>query len=675
MGSERLKPEAGPFDLGGFRVDPSRRVISGPDDDLTIEPKIMAVLQMLAAHVGEVVTRQQFIDSIWATEYGGDESLTRAVSHLRKIFGDRNDGEPYIETVPKTGYRLVCREDSSMTPRKRRRSPGPVVLALVGLAVIISVVAFYRFDSSREEEPKIPPASASIMLAVLPFDIQGGTSEDEPLAFSVADEILSALSQNPSIAVIAGNSSFQFQGERKKDLAALGRQLNVNYVIDGSLRRSPQGLRVGVHLIDAKSELVEWSEVVTRPEDEIYTIPNEVAAAVQIALGTEPVERRKRRTAPDPAAYEGYLYAKYLLRQPWGGNLDTAIEELERSVTLDPSLSEAWSTLAITRVEQGFGEGPNKPDPESTIWSERLRAARQDAETALAIDPESVEAALALILIDYRKQVASLAETDDRLRSLLARAPNHPKLNLRMGMFLGAVGQFEAAVRYLGRALALDPLTVMNAALYADQLLCSGRMDDALTFIRAAGVYERYQRTYTGLVTNLLAENYEMARDSFTILGPNDVFIVDGVVEIPSIKVESPNTKRLGDLMARLIDVTEKEDSSLDVSLNSDLIEAADEGLILHFYVAQLLAVARFQDAATELVMQRIAKGDNLVRESGILLRPAFWQARRDPRIMELFNQTGHAQYWLETNHWPDYCEAPDLPYDCESLAKSLPAL
>lgn len=674
MGSERLKPEAGPFALGGFRVDPSRRVISGPDGDLTIEPKIMAVLQMLAAHVGEVVTRQQFIDSIWATEYGGDESLTRAVSRLRKIFGDRNDGEPYIETVPKTGYRLVCREGSSMTPRKRRRSPGPVVLALVGLAVIISVVAFYRFESSREEEPKIPPASASIMLAVLPFDIQGGTSKDEPLAFSVADEILSALSQNPSIAVIAGNSSFQFQGERKKDLAALGRQLNVNYVIDGSLRRSPQGLRIGVHLIDAKSELVEWSEVVTRPEDEIYTIPNEVAAAVQIALGTEPVERHKRQAAPDPAAYEAYLYAKYLLRQPWGNNLDTAIEELERSVTLDPSLSEAWSTLAITRVEQGFGEGPNKPDPESIIWSERLRAARQDAETALAIDPESVEAALALILIDYRKQVASLAETDDRLRSLLARAPNHPKLNLRMGMFLGAVGQFEAAVRYLGRALALDPLAVMNAALYADQLLCSGRMDDALAFIRAAGVYERYQRTYTGLVTNLLAENYEMARDSFTILGPNDVFIVDGVVEIPSIKVESPNTKRLGDLMARLIDVTEKEDSSLDASLNSDLIEAADEGLILHFYVAQLLAVAGFQDAATELVMQRIAKGDNLVRESGILLRPAFSQAHRDPRIMDLFNQTGHAQYWLETNHWPDYCEAPDLPYDCESLAKSLSA-
>jgi TolB-like protein len=635
----------------------------------------MAVLQLLVANAGEVVTRQQFMESIWATEYGGDESLTRAVSHLRKMFGDRHDQEPYIETVPKTGYRLVCPDHSSMTSRQRRRPSGLIVLALVSLVVIISVFAFYRFESSSGEEPNTPAASTSIMLAVLPFDIQGGTSKDEPLAFSVADEILSALSENPSIAVIAGNSSFQFRGERKKDLAALGRQLNVNYVIDGSLRRSPQGLRIGVHLIDAKSELVEWSDVVTRPEDEIYTIPEEVAAAVQVALGTEPVERHKRQAAPDPAAYEAYLYAKYLLRQPWGNNLDTAIEELERSVTLDPSLSEAWSTLAMTRVEQGFSDGPNKPDPESDIWSERIRTARQDAETALAIDPESVEATLALALIDYREQEASLAETDDRLRSLLARAPNHSKLNFRMGMFLGGVGQFHAAVRHLGRALALDPLTVLNAALYADQLLCSGRMDDALAFIRAAGLYERYQRTYTGLIMNLLAENYEMARDSFTILGPNDVFIVDGVVEIPSIKVESSNTKRLGRLMARLIDASEKEDSSLDASLASDLIEAADEGLIPHFYVAQLLAVAGFQDAATDLVMQRIAKGDTLARESGILLRPAFSQARSDPRIMELFNITGHAQYWLETNHWPDYCENPDLPYDCESVAKTLPAL
>lgn len=660
-----------PFDLGVFRVDPSRRIISGPDGEAMVEPKIMAVLQMLAARVGEVVTRQEFIESIWATEWGGDESLTRAVSHLRKIFGDAHDKQLYIETVPKTGYRLVCQEYLPATPGKRRRGLGAVALMLAGLLVVFAAVLYYRLQSGASDVPNRPPAQASIMLAVLPFDIQGGTSKDEPLAFGVADEILSALSRNPSIAVIAGNSSFQFQGDSKNDLDAVGRQLNVNYVIDGSLRRSPQGLRVGIHLIDTKSGLVEWSEVVTRSEDEIYTIPGEVAAAVQTALGTEPVAERPRRAAPDPAAYEAYLYAKSLLHQPWGENLATAIDELERAATLDPGLSEAWATLAITRVERDFSEGPDKPNPGAAIWSERLQVAQQDAETALAIDPESLEAALALALIDYRKQVASLVETGDRLRSLLARAPNHPKLNFRMGMFMGGVGQFHEAVRYLGRALALDPLTVLNAALYADQLLCSGRLDDAVAFIKAGGVYERYQRTYTGLIMNLLAGNFRQARESFTNLGPNDVFIVDGVVELPSIKVASLNTERLSQLIVRVIEVAERADISSDSMLASDLIEAADGGLILHFYVAQLLAVSGLVDAALDLVMQRIAEGDTLVRESGILLRPAFAQARQNPRIMALFKKTGQLEYWLQTDSWPDYCRDPELPYDCEETARS----
>ena len=671
MGSERVKTGAEPFGLGVFQIDPSRRIISGPNGEATVEPKIMAVLQMLAAHSGEVVTRQQFIDSIWATEYGGDESLTRAVSHLRKIFGDADQEQVRIETVPKTGYRLVCPADSSAAPAETLR-PGVVVLVIAGLFVIVAAVLYSLMRLGAEDAANRPPARASIMLAVLPFDIQGGTAEDQPLAFGVADEILSALSQNPEIAVIAGNSSFQFQGDRKKDLDALGKMLNVNYVIDGSLRRSPQGLRVGIHLIDTGSGLVEWSEVVTRPEDEVYAIPGEVAVAVQTALGTEPVAGRSRRAAPDPAAYSAYLYAKSLLRQPWGDNLAIAFKQLEHAVTVDPGLSEAWATLAITRVRL-FYEGPDSPDPGAAIWSERLLAAQRDAETALAIDPDSVDAALALVLIDHRRQTASLVETDDRLRSLLARHPNHPKLNFRMGTFMGGVGRFQDAVRYLGRALALDPLTILNTALYADQLLCAGRTDEALTFIKAAGGSDSYQRTYTGLVMNLQAENFREARDGFTNLGPNDVFIAQGVVEVPSVKVASLTTERLSQLILRVVDVAERGDPSTDPSLASELIEAADEGLIAHFYVAQLLAVAGLLDAALDLAMQRIAEGDTLVRESGILLRPAFILARQDPGIMELFRKTGQLEYWVQTGFWPDFCSDPALPYRCEATADGQP--
>jgi len=674
MSPEHPESVTEPFVLGEFRVDPPRRILKGPAGDRTVEPKIMAVLLMLAARPGEVVTRQEFIETIWATEYGGDESLTRAVSHLRKIFGDVHGKHRYIETVPKTGYRLVARQGPLSTDEIRRQRRSLHALAVVGLLAILAVAVFYWQQRVAREVTGMPDGKASVVLAVLPFDIQGGSTDDEPLAFGVADEILSVLSRNPSISVIAGNSSFQFQGENKSDLATLSSKLNVGYVVDGSLRRSSEGLRVGVYLIDTRTGLVEWSDVVTRPEEEIYTIPGVVAASVQTALGTEPVDQQPHLVAPDPAAYQLYLYAKFLLRTPWGPNLDTAIKQLEHAVTLDPKMSEAWSTLAMTRVELGFSEGPAKPDASATVWSERLRAARQDADTALAIDLGNVQASLALALIDYREQAVTLVETIDRVHSLLERVPNHPKLNFRMGLLMGEVGRFQEAARYLGRALALDPLTILNGALYADQLLCSGRTDEALEFIRSLGVYERYQHTYTGLVMNLLAGDFQTARDSFTKLGSNDVFIVDGVIEMQSLNVDSLNTRRLSQLMARLIEVAEQADVSADPTLASDLNEAADDGLILHFYAAQLMAASGFQDVALDLVRQRIAAGDTLVRESGILLRPAFSKARQDPYIMELLEATGQLEYWLQTGTWPDYCSAPELPYDCEEAARQFRA-
>jgi hypothetical protein len=237
-------------------------------------------------------------------------------------------------------------------------------------------------------------------------------------------------------------------------------------------------------------------------------------------------------------------------------------------------------------------------------------------------------------------------------------------------MLLFTLSLYSDPIAFFGRALALDPLTILNAALYADALLCSGRMDEALEFARAQGVYERYQRTYTGLVMNLLAGDFQAARAGFTDLGPRDMFIVDGVIEIPTMNVDSLTTRRLSELMARLIDAAEKADVSPDPTLATDLEAAADEGLILHFYVAQLLAVTGLRDAPLDLVLRRISIGDTLVRESGILLRPAFSKARQSPGIMGWLDRTGQLDYWLQTDSWPDFCEDPELPYECADAAR-----
>jgi len=155
-------------------------------------------------------------------------------------------------------------------------------------------------------------------------------------------------------------------------------------------------------------------------------------------------------------------------------------------------------------------------------------------------------------------------------------------------------------------------------------------------------------------------------------LGPRDIFIVDGVIEIPTINVDSPNTQRLSELMVRVINAAELADVPTDRTLPSELEAAADEGLILHFYATQLLAVSGFQEAALDLVMRRIAAGDALVRESGILLRPAFTKARQDPGIVEYFAKTGQLEYWLQSGSWPDFCSDPELPYDCQEAAQQV---
>jgi hypothetical protein len=124
-------------------------------------------------------------------------------------------------------------------------------------------------------------------------------------------------------------------------------------------------------------------------------------------------------------------------------------------------------------------------------------------------------------------------------------------------------------------------------------------------------------------------------------------------------------------LMARLIDIAEQGDTAVDPQLAEDLILAADEGLISYFYTAQLLAAAGFNDTALELVDERYTANDHMVRESGVLLRPAFRAARQDPSIMQWLDRTGLVDYWVETDEWPDFCADPTLGWDCKLVLQA----
>lgn len=652
------------IELGEFRIDQLRRTISGPAGEVTVEPKIMAVLLMFAGRPGEVITRREFIDFIWAEEYGGDESLTRAVSHLRKVFADSRGHQAHIETIPRTGYRLIV-ENRLMGANARGVTCRQRLTA--GAVMIVVVLALSVYWKGADSPAPAAVSPASVILAVLPFDINSDVTEDVSLAYGLAEEILSELSQGSSIAVISGNSSFKFIGEAKKDLAALTRQLNVTHVIDGLVQWSPDGLRVGVRLIETGTGSVMWSDVVTRPESEIYTIPNFVVAGVHKALGIDNFETGPQTNPPDPQAYAAYLQAKALAREAYDWNLTRAINLLEDAVKRDPDLGEAWAALAWARMDLAHVVSSGEASELNGKSPDYLLAARRDANAALVIDPASVDALLVLAVINLVDRLDTLIETESRITSLLVRDPSHPNVNMRMGMLQMSVGRWQEALRYMKVALDMDPLSALTGFYYATALIGSKRAGDFHAYIEKKGASELYRRSYPWLVETLLLRDFQSARDFFTPLNDGKEYFTKGLGMRENIDVGSPRATRLIQLIDRLVASAEQAETSIDQTIGLNMLRAAEDDLIPVSWVFQLLAAAGQNDTAFDLARERISLGEVWYRE--LLLMPAFGAALHEPRVMELFEATGQLDYWWQTGKWPDYCTDPELPYDCEEAA------
>jgi TolB-like protein/DNA-binding winged helix-turn-helix (wHTH) protein len=659
---ERKRPSGmkDPFELGDLRVDPSRNLLVGPTGKTTLEPKVMAVLVRLAEYPGRVVERRGFTDDIWANEYGGDESLTRAVSLLRKALAGTGAQRVVIETVPRKGYRLVSRSPRGTPPST---AGGWQRLAGVGVLAVLLVALGWWWSRNSGETPR-PAAPGEPVIAVLPFDSQTAIERDRFLAEGLADEILSALTRSRDVAVIAGNSSFRIRGEAKKDLDQLVRQLQVTHVVDGSVRRTDEGLRVGVHLVDAETGLVTWSNVLSRPEAKAYTIPPIVSAEVLAALGRPETSPTVDEWSPDPDAYALLLEARAQMRAD-PGQLDRIIPLLEEVVVREPQLAEAWAHLAIARlniimVRPGRrNTGYRNRDPE-----QRLSKVRSEAHRALALDSDSPEARLALAVVDYRARLLPLDEAERRFRDVVDKAPNHSNSNQRLGMLLIDLGRYREAVHYLRRAYELDPLSMQPASLYfqfAKQIGDHAEADRLL----GTGNYPWWQGSFTQLEWFLIGGAHDRARGWLADAREAGYLWAHGAASAPVPGYEGAG--RLHDTLERLLVVAESGDPGSDPRLPADLVQLAEDGALLHVYVAVLLGAAGYVDPVLELVSQRLAVDDLYIR--GFLFREAFRGIREDPRVMAWFDAGTQLGYWLETDRWPDFCSEETLPYDCRSLA------
>lgn len=421
------------FNIEGRIVDPSARRIEINNASIEVEPRVMAVLIALAQKSGETVRRQVLIDRVWDGASGADQSLNNAISLLRRALQDTDANHRLIRTVPKQGYQLCSEVEfgegrnnaAAVSPTRVQSSQtvewkktyvlplGGFLAAIVFIAAAIAVFYYTPFSRQQTLAPMSPTVSRQVSplsIAVLPFENFSKDSENAYFADGLAEEILHALSQIETLKVASRTDSFQFRATNTP-VVEIAQRLGVANILEGSVRRDGDRLRITAQLISAESNAHLWSSTYDRPAEDILTIQQDIAVNIANALVEEMSgsERDLLMAMPTASfeAYESYLIGKHEMRKWTPDGNRRAVQDLERAVALDHEFAEArlalgrayyfagthygWMTPseAIPKVKASLVYGVSAPNPVTraaalSIYGDVLTWSDKDWKGAIA---------------------------------------------------------------------------------------------------------------------------------------------------------------------------------------------------------------------------------------------------------------------------------------------------
>jgi len=484
------------FTIGDFRVDPARNVVAGPDGEMPLEPKIMDVLCLLAQHPGEVLTRETIIDEVWGRAFGADESLTRAISRLRKLFGDARTPAQVIETISKRGYRLIAPVslDSPTTPDEPaipKRAGRRWLLLLVPILLGLTVGAFLYLHR--------PSAAGAEGLSVLvqPFETLGPNSG--VAAHALTDQIAVALSRASLLHV------------RKSGADAEGNGLA--YAIRGSVQPLGSGVRVTVEITDPRSGESLWGGNFDRPqglgpagEDELVSaiageIDNRLLGFAKTAI--------KRKPPLEMRPWELILLATWVpgsdevFLRPHTAN---ATWPQRRALALDPDYAPAHASLAQALAYYALFT-------RDAPVEQMRREAAHHARLAKALAP--FDAGVLYSLSSYYRMVGDRPAAEAMLHRVLAVQPDHPVARIDLAFVDGLCSARGAAgAAALGKAVDQlspdNPVRPVALSHLADVEL--GRGEFAAAADAAARSHDIVHQTWSGM--SLAAALAEQGRDA-----------------------------------------------------------------------------------------------------------------------------------------------------------------
>lgn len=487
--------------VGNWVIDPAVDEISSRDQVVKLEPRTMRLLLYLVQHRERVVGLPELLDNVWANVIVTPQSVYTTIAQLRQAFGDSVDSPAYIATVPRKGYRLVAAVEEMPAPSASDQiDSGPVAAAsaahrraepglsppfphrrwrgLAMLAVLGILVSIYQHEH-RQSPTLAPPAPVPPSIGVLPF-LDLSEKQDSPfLADGMTEELIDMLAHNTQLRVPARTSSFYFKG-RTETLAVIAKQLNVAYVLEGSVRRSDGKIRVTAQLIRSSDGFHLWSETYTRNGDDVLAVEDGIAQAVAKTL-----QARLTPTLLPAAAERGesmmhnlILECQFYRERNTASDADKAVDCYRRLVDLNDDSAAAWAGYADVLMRQPMSSAA-PIELQRTAGIDAVKAARR----ALALDPDSAPAH-AVTANFQRIFEHDWSGAEGELKAALAADPNDPTTLLAATGLARDLGHVDEFIRLCERARINDPLNFQPYARLGAAYLYLGRLDDAEAMAR-----------------------------------------------------------------------------------------------------------------------------------------------------------------------------------------------
>lgn len=620
------------YEFKSFRLNVEERQLLHDNSPVSLTPKSFDVLALLVENRGHLVEKEKILEVIWANSFVEEQNITRTIHTLRKTLGDDSNGNRFIETVAKKGYRFVAEvvetgEDDKQqsavalsgkrddaieeqptvnSPLSTTDKPKPntrVILFTFGFLTAVFLILLMSFNF-RSDSAANPNKVKSV--AVLPLKPINSANRDEVYEIGIADSLIYRLGTMKGIIVRPLGATRQYADVDKNPLVA-GKEQQADYVLASNYQIADGKIRITAQLFDVATGKVEETYKTEKDAGNIFALQDAIAGEVGNLLLNHfaliPNDTMAKRGTNNEEAYRLYLQGKNLTMKPLKGNSNKAIECFEQAIKLDPNYALAYARMAFAYYFGGLNEN-------NSANAEKVKGI---VNKALELDPNLAEAYVT------RGFVSSLYDWDfragekDYLRAIELE-PNNDTAHWLYAMRLTSYGRFDEAMREIETAQAIDPGALIYMEHRGRILYYARRYDEAVTqFQQVRDLDDRLVQPYAGL-----SRVYEIKGD---YAAAYQFFLKK--------EERSPRKDRLG--------IYQKAYETAGwMGVRQELAESLEFNF---FDLARLYALQGEKDAAFETLNKSVEKREWFIAMLNV--EPAFDNLRGDARFEELVGRVG----------------------------------